>query len=255
MSGGRCRRAVVWVAGLGAAAAVLQWTGRGALAAPSLTEPGRWAYWLEARDPIVAAFGILRLVALGGLWYLVLVTLLGAVLRMVGAAPLVRVADRLTIGPVRRMLAGTMSLGLAASGVLAVAAPALRVPVSAATQAFEPSTTSTSTVPTSTTAVAPATVTMHRLGPLETAPPPPVTSAPELATATASPADQWTVKPGECFWSIADSVLADRWGRPATDAEIVPYWQRLIEANRHQLLQRDNPDLVLPGQVFAVPAP
>ncbi len=255
MSGGRCTRAVVWVAGLGAAATVLQWTGRGALAAPSLTEPGRWADWLEARDPIVAAFGILRLVALGGLWYLAIVTLVGALLRMVGAASLVRITDRLTIGPVRRMLAGSVSLGLAASGVLAVAAPALRAPVSAATQAFEPSTTLTSRVPPSTTAVAPATVTMHRLGPLETAQPPAVTSAAAMAKATPPPADQWTVKPGECFWSIADSVLADRWGRPATDAEIVPYWQRLIDANRQQLVERDNPDLVFPGQVFAVPAP
>lgn len=255
MTGWRWTRAVAWVAALGAAATVLRWTGRGALAAPSLTAPGRWADWLEARDPIVAAFGILRLVALGGLWYLAIVTLVGALLRMVGAASLVRVTDRLTIGPVRRMLAGTMSLGLAASGVLAVAAPAFRAPVSAATQAFDPSTTSTSTVPTSTTAVAPATVTMHRLGPLESAQPPAVASAPEIAKATASPADQWTVKPGECFWSIADSVLADRWGRPATDAEIIPYWHRLIDANRHQLVQRDNPDLVLPGQVFAVPAP
>jgi nucleoid-associated protein YgaU len=255
MSGRRCPKAVAWVAGLGAAAAVLQWTGGGELAAPSLTEPGRWADWLEARDPIVAAFGILRLVALGGLWYLAIVTLVGASLRMLGAASLVRVTDRLTIGPVRRMLAGTMSLGLAASGVLAVAAPALRAPVSAATQASEPSTTTTSTVPTSTTAVAPATVTMHRLGPLETAQPPAVGSASETVKATAPPADQWTVKPGECFWSIADSVLSDRWGRPATDAEIVPYWQRLIDANRQHLVQRDNPDLVLPGQVFAVPAP
>lgn len=116
-------------------------------------------------------------------------------------------------------------------------------------QASEPSTTSTSTVPTSTPAVAPATVTMHRLGPLEAAPPPAAASAPEVAK------DQWTVKPSECFWSIADSVLSDRLGRPATDAEIIPYWHRLIEANRHQLVQRDNPDLVLPGQVFAVPAP
>ncbi len=255
MSGGRCTRAVVWVAGLGAAATVLQWTGRGALAAPSLTEPGRWADWLEARDPIVAAFGILRLVALGGLWYLAIVTLVGALLRMVGAASLVRITDRLTIGPVRRMLAGTMSLGLAASGVLAVAAPALRAPVSAATQAFEPSTTLTSRVPPSTTAVAPATVTMHRLGPLETSQPPAVASAPETAKATASPANQWTVKPGECFWSIAESVLTERWGRAPRDGEIVPFWQRLIQANRLELIDRDNPDLIVPSQVFTVPGP
>ena len=67
--------------------------------------------------------------------------------------------------------------------------------------------------------------------------------------------DRWTVKPGECFWSIAEEVLADRWGRSPSDAEIVPYWQRLIAANRHELAHRDNPDLIFPAQVFVVPAP
>jgi nucleoid-associated protein YgaU len=63
------------------------------------------------------------------------------------------------------------------------------------------------------------------------------------------------VRPGECFWSIAERVLTDNWGRAPTDAEIVPYWRRLIDANRLELVQPDNPDLILPGQVFAVPAP
>jgi nucleoid-associated protein YgaU len=142
------------------------------------------------------------------------------------------------------MLAGSVSLGLAASGVVAVAAPALRVPVAAA----QTSTSTTSTTPTS---VPPATVTMHRLGPgepLVEAPAP----APDLVQVAA---DRWTVKPGECFWSIADEVLTARLGRVATDAEIVPYWKRLIETNRHQLVQRDNPDLIIPAQVFVIPSP
>lgn len=256
---GRLVPAALWLAGLAAAMGVLQWAGRGALAAPPLSDPGRWAGWLEARDPLVAAFGLLRVVTLGGIWYVALATLVGVLLRMAGAASLVRLTDRVTIGPVRRMLAGTMSLGLAASGVVAVAVPALRVPVAAAAQATSPSTTSTSpastSTTTSTTTVTPATVTMHRLSPVESAQRPAVTTVPEMAPATATTAGQWTVKPGECFWSIADDVLADRLGRPPTDAEIVPYWQRLIDANRHQLVQRDNPDLVLPGQIFAVPAP
>ncbi|MGI8807243.1 MAG: LysM peptidoglycan-binding domain-containing protein [Acidimicrobiales bacterium] len=245
-SGRRLTGAAVWIAGMGAAAGVLQWAGQGPLAAPALTQPDRWADWLQGRDPILAAFSVLRVVAVGGLWYVAIAALVGTLLRMVGAASLVRVADRLTIGPVRRMLAGTVSLGLAASGVVAVAAPALRVPAAAAAQAAPPSTTSTST---STTVLSPATVTMHRLGPAERVRPPAV--APAIAEA----AGHWTVRPGECFWSIAESVLADRWGRPPTDAEIVPYWQRLIAANRHELVQRDNPDVIFPGQVFAVPAP
>lgn len=253
---GRLVSAALRLAGLAAAMGVLQWAGRGALAGPPLSDPGRWAGWLEARDPLVAAFGLLRVVTLAGIWYVALATLVGALLRIVGAASLVRLTDRVTIGPVRRMLAGTMSLGLAASGVVAVAVPALRVPVAAAAQATSPSTTSTSTTSTSPTATStPATVTMHRLSPVDSAQPPAVASVPDIAPATATTAGQWTVKPGECFWSIADDVLAERLGRPPTDAEIVPYWQRLIDANRHHLVQRDNPDLVLPGQIFAVPAP
>jgi nucleoid-associated protein YgaU len=240
------RRLVVpslWVAGLGAAAAALHWAGAGPLAGPPLTEPARWAAWLDGRDPLVAAFGVLRLVALGGLWYLAAVTLVGAALRAAGAVRLVRIADRLTVGPVRRMLAGSVSLGLAASGVMAVAAPAVRLPAAVA---------QTST--TSTTALPPATVTMHRLGPAEPRAAPPVPQVTEIST-PAPAADRWTVKPGECFWTIAEDVLANHLGRAPTDAEIVPYWRRLIEANRSELAHRDNPDLIFPTQVFVVPAP
>lgn len=236
-----------WVIGLGATAVALQWAGHGALAGPPLLDPGQWAGWLEKRDPIVAAFSLLRIAALGGLWYVAAVTAVGALLRIAGAASLVRVADRVTIGPVRRMLAGSLSLGLAASGVVAVAAPALRAPVVAA------QTSTTSIQPPRTTEPPPATLTMHRLGPSEAAPRAAVGPAPEVTPATRS--EGWTVKPGECFWSIAESVLTERWGRAPTDAEIVPFWQRLIEANRAELVHRDNPDLVFPGQRFTVPGP
>jgi hypothetical protein len=243
VSGRRLFGAAVWLAGLAAAAVALRWAGHGALAAPPLTEPDRWAAWLEGRDPVLVAFSVLRLVALGALWYLAAITLLGAVVRLAGAGSLVRLTDRVTVAPVRRMLAGGVSLGLAASGVVAVAAPALRAPVAAA---------QTSTTSTSTTILPPATVTMHRLGPAEPSRPAP---APVVTPATAQAPDRWTVKPGECFWSIAEEVLTARLGRSPTDAEIVPYWQRLIEANRHELAQRDNADLIFPAQVFVIPAP
>ncbi|HEX2048117.1 MAG TPA: LysM peptidoglycan-binding domain-containing protein [Acidimicrobiales bacterium] len=232
----RLAAAAAWVLALGAAAALLQWAGHGALAAPPLAEPGRWPTWLDGRDPVVAAFSLLRLVALAGVWYVVVVTTLGAVLRSVGAASLVRLSDRVTVGPVRRLLAGGVSAGLAASGV-AVAAPALRSPVAAATRQAS-------------TDTPPSTVTMHSLAPSETVP-----AAPEVVTPARTNDDRWTVKPGECFWSIAESVLTERWGRAPTDAEIVPYWLRLIDANRLELGHRDDPDLVFPGQVFVVPAP
>lgn len=235
--------ATLWVAGLGAAAAALQWAGTGPLAAPPLTEPGRWASWLEGRDPLRVAFSLLRMVALGTLWYLVAVTVVGAGLRAAGAVRLVRVADRLTVGPVRRLLAGSISLGMAASGAMAVVAPAVRLPAAVA----QTSTTSTTTVP-------PATVTMHRLGPAEPVVVSPVPHVTQVPTPAPAP-DRWTVKPGECFWTIAEEVLAEHLGRSPTDAEIVPYWLRLIEANRSELAHHDNPDLIFPAQTFVIPAP
>lgn len=252
MSARRLAGAGAWPAGLAVSAWVLHAAGGGPLAAPPLTSPGRWSAWLDARGPVAAGMSLLRLVALGGLWYVALVALVGAVLRLVGAASLIRVTDRVTIGPVRRMLAGTVSLGLAASGAVAVAAPAVRAPVAAqAAEAPAPSTSTTST--TVMTGTPAATVTMHLLAPAEPAVPRVVAPVPDVAPAPAT--NQWTVRPGECFWSVAERVLTDRAGRPPTDAEIVPYWRRLIEANRDQLVHRDNPDLILPGQTFTVPAP
>lgn len=224
--------ALLWFVGLGVAAWALQWAGHGPLAPPPLGNPGRWRVWLEGRDPVVAAFSVLRLAALGGLSYLVVVTAIGAALRMAGAASLVRITDRFTVAPVRRMLAGTMSLGLAASGVVGVAA-----------------TTAAAQTQSTTTTAPPSSVTMHLLGPTEAVSALPV---PEVAP---PPTERWTVKPGECFWSIAESVLTERWDHAPTDAEIVPYWQRLIEANRAELADRNDPDLIFPGQVFVVPAP
>ena len=81
-------------------------------------------------------------------------------------------------------------------------------------------------------------------------------AAPEVtATPGATVQQNWTVAPGDCFWTVAEEVLTTAWGRAPTDAEIVPYWRELIDANLSVLVERDNPDLIHPGQVFALPPP
>ena len=84
-------------------------------------------------------------------------------------------------------------------------------------------------------------------------------ATPAAPAAPAAPAERtpakWTVEPGDCFWTIAEEVLEQAWGRAPTDAEIVPYWRALIEANRQALADKGNADLIFPGQVFDVPAP
>ena len=69
-------------------------------------------------------------------------------------------------------------------------------------------------------------------------------------------AGQWAVAEGNSFWVIATSVLTDAWGRPPTDAELVPYWEHLIGVNRSRLVPPPgDPNLIFPGQVFEIPAP
>lgn len=72
-------------------------------------------------------------------------------------------------------------------------------------------------------------------------------------SATQSP-DQWTVRSGESFWSIAEESLQDAWGvDDLTDVQVASYWRPLIAANKDRLVDPGNPDLLLPGQELALP--
>lgn len=239
-------RAVGFAVVVAAAALVLHQAGTGPLAAPPVAQPGEWGEWLAARQPVEAALALIRLAALVALWYLAGAALVGVVLRLARADGLVAVADRMTVPAVRRMLVATASVSLA-SGLGPALVVVGRTPVAVAAATEAPSSSSTTDGRTD------PTLTM-RLLPAES----PVPAAVAPAPAVAAPAPQashttWTVVPGECFWSIAEDVLARAWGRSPTDAEIVPYWRVLIEANRDRLADRANEDLIFPGQVFTVP--
>ena len=239
---------VAWVGVLGAAAAVLQLAGA-ALPSPPLTSPSRWSDWLAGRDPVVIAFSVLRLLALAVAWYSLAVTVAGALARLLGAADVptghrVRATqaglDRLTLPPLRRVLAATMSVGIGTASLVPVAAGAAPRPAAVATTPDSTTTTTTATAP-------PAdSLTMRELPPPSDAPLPALEPPPDRA---------WTVRPGECFWSIAEDVLASSLRRHPTVGEVVPYWRSLVETNRAALADRDNADLVFPGQVFTVPDP
>ncbi len=274
---------------VGVVAWVLHRSGQGQLAPPPLGRPDAWGAWAGEREPVVAALAILRLLALGAVWYLAVATVVGGALRLCGAGRLVAAVDRLTIPALRRVLVATTSVTLAAGFNPAAAAGQGAAPTAttATTTAVsggrppptltmrllgpEAATPSTSLAPTSLapTSLPPTPLPPTPLppaGPAATVTPGPERSPPlapppaQAATARAGAAQAgaekvWTVRPGECFWSIADDVLAQAWGRAPSDAEIVPYWRSLIDANRHLLKDRSNPHLVFPGQVFAVPPP
>ena len=64
---------------------------------------------------------------------------------------------------------------------------------------------------------------------------------------------QWTVAPGDSFWSIASDRLAEATGRPVGDRDIVSYWKQLVDVNRGNLVVPGDVDLIFPGQVLVLP--
>ncbi len=114
---------VVWAGCLAVAMLLLLALGDGRLAVPPVTDPGMWRVWAQARDPLEVTMAVLRVLALGGAWYLAGVTFVSVVARLLRVARLVRVADALSVGPVRVLVQQAIGMGLAA-GVLTVAVPA-----------------------------------------------------------------------------------------------------------------------------------
>ncbi len=83
----------------------------------------------------------------------------------------------------------------------------------------------------------------------------PSAPAPLAIPTKPSPAESsltWTIAPGDHLWGVAAHTLASAWGRSPSDAEVDRYLGRLIAQNRSVLAVPDDPDLVLPGQVFVL---
>lgn len=228
-----------WLLGLVAAIAALTLAGRGALAAPSIMDPAAWGPWAQGRDALTIAFTLLRLLTLALAWYLLGATLVGGVARVARWRRLVAVADVLTVPAVRRLLQSALGVGLATAALSvgsADATPPRPMPTAATlTMAAEADPAHVVMTPVSDKA--------ETMTPVAELPVPPPAQA------------QWTVGSGDHFWSIAEQVLTDVWGRVPTDAEVVAYWNQLITANRDRLADPANPDLIYPGQTFRVPDP
>ncbi|TVR18752.1 MAG: LysM peptidoglycan-binding domain-containing protein [Nitriliruptor sp.] len=343
----RLRRFVefgVWCAALAGGTALVHALGTGSLAAPP-TDPATWGTWLGGREPLVASMALLRLLVLAVCWYLVGVTSVGLVARLLRATRLLRIADALTLPPVRRLLQQTLGVALATAMVASVTSPgggAVSTPPTvrlAAAAAEDDGSTPDGSLgggqgPVTSTGDGSPSVTLRGLpyppiagrpGPDATVVDPvePGNSAPDAAvsppirpsaptrplspaqplapatvllpwqvgsepgaagdregtdhpeapsaptsanaptapsapTAPTAPTDDpgpvtHTVRTGESLWRIASAQLTQEHGRSPSDAEVVPYWRELIERNRDRLPDRDDPDLILPGQVLLLP--
>lgn len=238
---------------LAAMSAVLLWAGGHGLDPPPLTSPAGWPSWFEERDPVVAAFAVVRLGGVAAAWYLGAVTGAGLAARALRLPTLGKVVEAVTIPALRRALATAAAVGAATGAVASATHSTVLVHGAALSHVVDKADDPEATPPT---------ISMRRIPaePEEPARPPGTPPARDAAGATrpsehAPLPERWTVEPGQCFWTIAETVLAQAWGRPPADPEIVPYWLRLIEANRATLLDPNNADLVYPGDVFTLPMP
>lgn len=250
------------------------------LTTPTLTDPAAWTAWAAAHDPAIMAMALLRLVLVALTWYLLGATTVQVAARLTTSLRLVRIANALSVPLVRRVVSTGLGVGLAATMVAAPAGTTPRpargpaspaAPTWSAT-AFDPHAEGSAVdTPHRGQAAVPV---MRRVpaAPSMAHSPTPPTMTHERDAATASPpqsstelrADRrasrdgvptWTVRSGDHLWRVAEHVLAVQLGRAPSDAQVVPYWQRLIEANRSRLPDPDNPDLVLPGLELVLPDP
>lgn len=234
MSHRRACAVLGWLALLAGSATVLLRAGD-VLPTPPI-DPLGWREWARPLGPAVTAASVGRVAALGALAYVTFAVLAQVGARTARLRRTTRLLDVLTIPVVRRAIVGVTAVGLTAPNAVPVAAAA-HDPLGRVAAVARPREVAT----------------MVRLDDLAEPSPvthPVATPSPPPVPATAA---THTIRPGDHLWGIARDTLAARWGRPPTDAEVSRYHHAVIDENRSVLVVADQPDLVLPGQVFALP--
>ena len=217
-------RRLAWVGVVAAVVAACGSVGDGPLAAPPVA-PGAWAAWAAERTALEAAGALLRLAVLVTGGYLLTLTALGLLARVLGWRRALRVVARWS-PPVVRWVLGAGLAGALAVGPTAVAG-ASPPPTMVLVPDDEP---------------APPPPPPSVLAPTPAPPPPP---APEAQTVT--------LAPGDHLWAVAERTLAAAQDRRPPEREVVRYWRSLVELNRSDLPDPADPDLVFPGDVIRLP--
>lgn len=242
----RIGRTLGWTALVLGAVVVLRASAGGDLAAPPLTSLDALGEWSDERDSTTLAIALVRFAAELAGWYLLGLSVLYGLAHVLRWRGLSSLADALAAPGASRLVRSGLGVGLLATTAAGAAAPE-----------------DTATAARPTTAMMqpvddePGTAWM-----VPDASSPTTSSTPDGADDSLSPPVQddaapstWAVSEGESFWSIAEDVLETSLGRAPTDEEVDPFWRMLVEHNRYRLADPDDPDLILPGQVFEVPAP
>jgi LysM repeat protein len=308
-------RLAAWTAGLVVVARLLVAAGDGALSVP-LTSVDALVVWSTEAPPADMAMALVRLAALVATGYLLVVTALAVVARLLRGARLAAAVDRVSPALVRRVVTGGSGLGLAlGAAVGSLPSPHRAPPPAPSTVAAAPAPAPVPAPPTDATMTRtddhgaaatpapapvpapPAEATMTRTddhgavaapaapasdalatmtrfddhstgGVVEPAPDATATmtrtddSGPAARRPPALPAVDpatWVVEPGDSLWSIAEDVVgaevvAGAGAAVPGERAVARYWRRLVAANRPQLVDPANPDLLVPGQRLVVPA-
>lgn len=206
----------------------------------SVDVPGvDWAHlghWLDHVAPEDAVVAVVRLLALGTVWYVAATTVLYALANLSRLPGLIRGVRVLTLPGIRRVIDGVMVASLVAVPSAVLLTPAIahaQTPIAAQVHSYVPSPAGDPSDPYV-----------------------PTPAGPDSGTPAAD-VGSYEVKAGDNLWSIAAAQLAARSGRAVhelSEAEIRPVWLAVIEANAGMLASGD-PDLIFLGEVLVIPAP
>jgi hypothetical protein len=245
---------------------------------------GSWSWWAAGSTATLSA-AVLWLAAAALTAWCWATTLTCVASRAVPVLRPLRALDALTAPAIRRAVDRAVAVSLMCSPLgFAFASPATaataRPPATTANDASPPAVVrvgpggeiliaprpgsrarARAVVPTTTTTAitAPPPTTTPTTTPAATAAPPPGPTPPP-APGTPAPAtahqprrtDLYTVVPGDNFWTIAAARIAAATRRAPAAADIAPYWQRVVDANRSSICSGD-PNLIFPGEIVMLP--
>ncbi len=243
-------RATAWMLALIAVGVVLHLAAVGDLGAPPVTSPGDLGEWIDDRSSAAAAIALVRFGAELAAWYLVGLSALHGIGEAAGARSGHRLVDVLAVPGASRLVRAGLGLGLVAASAVGGRPTPAATPVMLAELPDTDERTGTASM----RPIRDDVTAGDDTGGTAWMRPSVVLSEP-APTAPSGVPTTWSVTEGESLWSIAEDVMTARLGREATDTEIDPYWRRLVEVNRYRLVDPDDADLIVPGQVLEVPVP
>jgi hypothetical protein len=246
---------------------LLSATATGDLSSPPIGSWSGLTLWADRRDEAEITVVVFRLVAQGLVAYLLVLSAVGSMIRLAPGASTAAI-DRFTPAWLVRLLDSSLRVGLAAAlGLAAVTVPVAPQPLTPIADELiagspDPGVTAGSAEPVEAVPIEGGPMVMRPTNSIATVSDPPAApssdSPPDAATiplpVTPPPSDRiWITELGDHLWRIAEETLAGELARGPSTAEVDRYWRDLVDHNRDRLIDRGNPDLIVPGQEFELP--